>query len=99
LSDNTGQLDPLSKQSSLRFTRHEIQFVSGANLVRITLRGNVFANLFQRRMPAGVTIVGDSKKPVFVLAAGSTDPVAQSLAAALPYHGLPHGQKAIRAFR
>src|SRR5215216_4779911 len=69
---------------SLRLTRRQVLLAGGTGLIGLTLRGNVFAG-FQGndKMFPGVTTVAGAKKPVFVPAPGSTDPVSHSLAESL----------------
>jgi hypothetical protein len=76
--------------SALRggITRREVLLAGGAGLVGLTLRGDAFAGTFASLLSQdvkfpGVTTVSGAKKPVFVPAMGSTDPVAHSLAESL----------------
>jgi Domain of unknown function (DUF2935) len=69
-------------------TRREILLAGGAGLVGLTVRGDALASVLagmasQEVKFPGVTTVSGAKKPVFVPAMGSTDPVAHSLAESL----------------
>ena len=84
MSNEIKQDNLLTLSRGLQVTRREILTTGGATLVGLMFGGNVFANLLsQQAMPAGVTTVSGAKKPVFVPAAGSTDPVAHSIAESL----------------
>ena len=79
LSDQGGGRAP-------RPTRRQVLLGGGAALVGLTLRGDVLAGLLTGGQPTGlpgVTTIAGARKPVFVPAAGSTDPVAHSLAESL----------------
>jgi hypothetical protein len=70
----------------LRPNRRQVLLGGGAALVGLTLRGDAVANLLgqdQAMNFPGVTTITGAKKPVFVPAMGSTDPVAHSLAESL----------------
>jgi hypothetical protein len=70
----------------LRPNRRQALLVGGAALVGLTLRGDAIAGLLGQEQTMnfpGVTTVTGAKKPVFVPAMGSTDPVAHSLAESL----------------
>jgi hypothetical protein len=70
-----------TKSHGFQITRRALLFAGGATLVGLTLRGNILANLItQDAMFPGVMTISGAKKPVYVPAAGSTDPVAHSLA-------------------
>ena len=78
----------LHARHSLRVTRREIMLSGVTTLIGLSLRGNVFAGTFtnllnQNATLPGVTTLSGAKKPVFVPAAGSMDPVAHSLAESL----------------
>ena len=73
-------------RAGLRLTRREIIMTGGAALVGLTLPDTAFAGLLgptQATAFPGVTTVSGAKKPVYVAAMGSTDPVAHSLAESL----------------
>ena len=73
-------------ESSDQTTRRQVLLGGGAALVGLTLRGDALAGLLtlgQATSLPGVTTIAGAKKPVFVPAAGSTDPVAHSLAESL----------------
>ncbi|MBA3633700.1 MAG: hypothetical protein H0W58_12975 [Acidobacteria bacterium] len=76
-----------SAEQELKVSRREILTVGGAALVGLSFSGDAFANilfgLFGQDSFPGVTIVTGAKKPVYVPVAGSTDPVAHSLAESL----------------
>jgi hypothetical protein len=75
---------PPSRRRGLRFTRREVLTAGGAALIGLSLRDSVLANVLGQGMTfPGVTTVSGAKKPVFVPAPGSTDPVAHSLAESL----------------
>jgi hypothetical protein len=77
-----------SAENGFKITRREILTGGGAALVGLWFRGDIFANAFdnlfglQDTFP-GVTVITGAKKPVYVPVAGSTDPVAHSLAESL----------------
>src|SRR5918993_843484 len=78
------QVVPPSRRRGLRFTRREVLTAGGAALISLPLRGSVLATILGQDVTLpGVTTVSDAKKPVFVPAMGSTDPVAHSLAESL----------------
>lgn len=78
------QVFPPSRRHGLRFTRREVLTAGGAALISLPLRGSVLANVLGQDVTfPGVTTVSGAKKPVFVPAMGSTDPVAHSLAESL----------------
>jgi hypothetical protein len=68
----------------LTISRREVLLAGGAALVSLSVRGTALAGLPgpQATFP-GVSVVSGAKKPVYVPAAGSTDPVAHSLADSL----------------
>ncbi|HWS52917.1 MAG TPA: DUF2935 domain-containing protein [Pyrinomonadaceae bacterium] len=71
---------------ALRPTRRQVLLGGGAALVGLTLSGDALAailKLGQATGLPGVATIAGAKKPVFVAAAGSTDPVAHSLADSL----------------
>jgi hypothetical protein len=89
MSNNAEQTEITARQG-LNVRRREILLAGGASLIGLTLRGGIFAavpgqdNPMQKgMMPRGVMTVEGAKKPVFVPAAGSTDPVAHSVAESL----------------
>jgi len=78
------QVCPPSRRRGFRFTRREVLTAGGAALISLPLRGSVLANILGQDVTfPGVTTVSGAKKPVFVPAPGSTDPVAHSLAESL----------------
>jgi hypothetical protein len=86
MSNERGTLGSSGLGHYLRPTRREVLLGGGAALVGLTLRGDVFAGLLgqdQTTSLPGVTTISGAKKPVFVPAMGSTDPVAHSLAESL----------------
>jgi hypothetical protein len=82
--NSSEQVFPPRRRRGLRFTRREVLTAGGAALISLPLRGSVIANILgQDATFPGVTAVSGAKKPVFVPAMGSTDPVAHSLAESL----------------
>ena len=72
----------------LRVTRRQMLTAGGAALVGLTFEGNALGRALaglagQDAALPGVTTLTGAKKPVFVAAKGSTDPVAHSLAESL----------------
>ena len=81
---DTDQHEQYASRGVLRLTRRELVSAGGATLIGLSLRGSALANLLGQGVTfPGVTTVSGAKKPVFVAAAGSTDPVAHSLAESL----------------
>src|SRR5688500_5706226 len=78
---------PKVTERDFKISRREILTAGGAALIGLSFSNNVFAgvfgNLFNQDTFPGVTVVAGAKKPVYVPAAGSTDPVAHSLAESL----------------
>jgi hypothetical protein len=68
----------------INLSRREMLMAGGATLVGLSLSGNVLANFIgQDATLPGVMTISGAKKPVYVPAMGSTDPVAHSLAESL----------------
>ena len=86
MNSESGTANSSGLRQYLRPTRREVLLGGGAALIGLTLTDNVCAGLLglgQNTNFPGVTTVGGAKKPVFVPAMGSTDPVAHSLAESL----------------
>ncbi len=86
MSEVSGKVGLTGRGGGLRATRRQVLLGGGAALVGLTLRGDAlagFLKLGQESGLPGVTTIAGAKKPVFVPAAGSTDPVAHSLAESL----------------
>lgn len=86
MSEVSGNTGSSGRGGGLRATRRRVLLGGGAALVGLTLRGDVLAGLLTLGQEAGlpgVTTIAGAKKPVYVAAAGSTDPVAHSLAESL----------------
>ena len=64
-------------------SRRQVLLAGGASLVGLSMRGGALGALFQDQTFPGVTTITKAKKPVYVVVAGSTDPVAHSLAESL----------------
>jgi hypothetical protein len=70
-----------SRPQGFEITRRQLLTAGGAALVGLSMRGDLFAAVLgQDFMNKGVMTITKAKKPVFVAAAGSRDPVAHSLA-------------------
>ena len=81
MTDDTGQGTLSAGQRSPRITRRDILFAGGATIVGTSLLGalsDVVRGQDMRR--PGVTTRNGGAKPIFVPEAGTTDPVAHSLA-------------------
>jgi hypothetical protein len=73
-----------SRRRGLGFTRRDVLTAGGAALIGLSLRDSVFASVLGQNVTfPGVTTVSGAKKPVFVPAPDSMDPVAHSLAESL----------------
>lgn len=86
MSGESDNVESSGRGHDLRPTRRRVLFAGGAALVGLTLRGDALAALLapgQSTSLPGVMTIAGAKKPVFVAAAGSTDPVAHSLAESL----------------
>ena len=86
MSNESGTRNSSGLGHYLRPNRREVLLGGGAALIGLTLRGDALAGLLGQdqtmNFPGVITISG-AKKPVFVPAMGSTDPVAHSLAESL----------------
>ncbi|HYP25947.1 MAG TPA: DUF2935 domain-containing protein [Blastocatellia bacterium] len=81
---NKKHCDNVGPEQNGPITRRQVLLAGGASLVGLTLQTNIFARfLGDDKMFPGVMTLSGAKKPVFVPAAGSTDPVAHSLAESL----------------
>jgi hypothetical protein len=86
MSGESGNVESSGRGHDFRPTRRRVLLGGGAALVGLTLHGDALAALLARGQAPGlpgVMTVAGAKKPVFVPAAGSTDPVAHSLAESL----------------
>ena len=87
MNNKVEQAATQSARQGFQITRREILTAGGAALVGLSFSSDAFAGilsgLFGQDTFPGVTIVSGAKKPVYVPVAGSTDPVAHSLAESL----------------
>lgn len=81
MNSESGTANSSGLRQYFRPTRREVLLGGGAALIGLTLSDSVLAGLpglGQATNFPGVTTVSGAKKPVFVPAMGSTDPVAHS---------------------
>jgi hypothetical protein len=88
MSGESNGLKTSGSKGYFRLNRREVLLGGGAALVGLTLSGDALGGAFtgllgQNQTFPGVTTVSGAKKPVYVAAMGSTDPVAHSLAESL----------------
>jgi hypothetical protein len=88
MSGESNGMKSSEPKGSFRLNRREVLLGGGAALVGLTLSGDALGGVLtglpgQNQTFPGVTTITGAKKPVYVAAMGSTDPVAHSLAESL----------------